>query len=142
MFKKENLSNLKVVVVTCGIFCYIMYTCIPIVSLPNNFEDSSMKPVNILYEEQNTTNHYGLNFELKYGIKYIIFPKKLINKDFIFFSNKRREKQIKKNVTHQRHNSICEHSMDLPLINDIDITKVQNSIMMLETSGDTWLIAR
>ena len=78
MFKKENLSNSKVVVVTfyIGIFCYIMYTCVPTECPPNNFEDSSLKPENILYKETNTTNHYGLNFELEYKIKYVIFPKK------------------------------------------------------------------
>ena len=32
--------------------------------------------------------------------------------------------------------------MDLPLINDIAIDEIKNSIVMLETSADTWLIAR
>ena len=50
MFKKENFSTLKTVAATfyIGIFCYIMYTCIPIHCPPN--DDSSLKK-----EEVNNT---------------------------------------------------------------------------------------
>ena len=72
MFKKENLSYLKTVSVTfyIGIFCYIMYTCIPIQCPPNNGDDSLLKQEEI-NKRQNTTTYYGLNFELKYVIRFM-----------------------------------------------------------------------
>ena len=57
MFKKENFSYLKTVAVTfyIGIFCYIMYTCIPIQCPPNNVGDSSLKQEEV-NKKQNTTS--------------------------------------------------------------------------------------
>ena len=49
-----------------------MYICIPIQCPQDNFEDSSLKP-KLLYKENNTTNTYGLNFELEYEIRYTIY---------------------------------------------------------------------
>ena len=70
MFNRESVSNLKIVIETfyIGIFCYIMYICIPIQCPPNNLEDSSLKP-ELLHEENNTINNYGLNFELEYEVR-------------------------------------------------------------------------
>ena len=71
MFKKENFSTLKTVAATfyIGIFCYIMYTCIPIHCPPN--DDSSLKKEEV-NKKQNTTTYYGLNFELNYEIRFMI----------------------------------------------------------------------
>ena len=82
---------------------------------------------------------------MKLGIQYYQLISKPVGRSLqikIYFSKRRREKKKKKDLNHQRHNSVCEHSMDLPLINDVPIDKIENSIVMLETSGDTWLIAR
>ena len=70
MFNIESISNLKIVVATfyIGIFCYIVYICIPIQCPPNDFEESSQKP-ELLYEENISSNNYGLNFELEYEIR-------------------------------------------------------------------------
>ena len=72
MFKKENFSTLKTVAATfyIGIFCYIMYTCIPIQCPPNNLDDSSQQEK--VVKKQNTTTYYGLNFELNYEIRFMI----------------------------------------------------------------------
>ena len=85
MFKKENLSYLKTVSVTfyIGIFCYIMYTCIPIQCPPNNGEnkthnnnknngDDSLLKQEEANIKQNITTYYGLNFELNYEIRFMI----------------------------------------------------------------------
>ena len=73
MFKKENFSYLKTVAVTfyIGIFCYIMYTCIPIQCPPNDVDYSSRLKQEEVNKKHNTTTSYGLNFELNYEIRFM-----------------------------------------------------------------------
>ena len=50
---------------------------------------------------------------------------------------------MKKNSAHERNNSNCKDSFALPLINDVtEFDKIQNSIIMIETSGNSYLSAR
>ena len=51
--------------------------------------------------------------------------------------------RLKTNTAHERNNSECEDPYILPLINDADNSaQIERSIVMLETSGVPWLIAR
>ena len=46
-------------------------------------------------------------------------------------------------MSQERNNYNCENSYDLPLINDVtDLEQVKNTIMMIETSGNSYLNAR
>ena len=60
------------------------------------------------------------------------------------FSKEKRTRLLKPNTAHERNNSECEDSYVLPLINDVEnaAAQIEKSIVMLETSGDPWLIAR
>ena len=73
MIKNENSTNLKKIVATVyiGIFCYIIYTFIPIQCPQNNSDDSSVIP-EAIDDEKMTPTSYGLNFELIYEVRYII----------------------------------------------------------------------
>ena len=58
-------------------------------------------------------------------------------------SKEKRTSLEKINTVHERNNSYCEDPFVLPLINDItDYSKIEKSILMIETSGNPWLIAR
>ena len=60
-----------------------------------------------------------------------------------FYSKRRKLRSVKINMSQERNNYNCENSYDLPLINDVtDLEQVKNSIVMIETSGNSYLNAR
>ena len=60
------------------------------------------------------------------------------------FSKEKRTRLPKPNTAHERNNSECDDSYVLPFINEVEnaAAQIEKSIVMLETSGDPWLIAR
>ena len=71
----------------------------------------------------------------------LLFYQDIYNLDF---SKEKRTRLLKTNTAHERNNSECKYSFVLPLINDVNtsVAQIEKSIVMLETSGDPWLIAR